>query len=64
MKRLPRQDAQRIHAWRQEMKNHLYTPIGTVDFEGFTIVDRLTPQQAEAHDMQPYPAGTKWGACW
>lgn len=64
MKRLPRQDAQRIHAWRQEMKNHLYTPIGTVDFEGFTTFDRLTPQQAEAHDMQPYPAGTKWGACW
>ncbi len=64
MKRLPRQDAQRIHAWRQEMKNHLYTPIGTVDFEGFTTFDRLTPQQAEAHDMQPCPAGTKWGACW
>ena len=64
MKRLPRQDAQRIHAWRQEMKNHLYTPIGTVDFEGFTTFDRLTPQQAEAHDMQPFPAGTKWGACW
>lgn len=64
MKRLPRQDAQRIHAWRQEMKNHLYTPIGTVDFEGFTTFDRLTPQQAGAHDMQPYPAGTKWGACW
>ena len=64
MKRLPRQDAQRIHAWRQEMKNHLHTPIGTVDFEGFTTFDRLTPQQAGAHDMQPYPAGTKWGACW
>ena len=64
MKRLPRQDAQRIHAWRQEMKNHLYTPIGTVDFEGFTTFDRLTPQQAEAYDMQPSPTGTKWGACW
>lgn len=64
MKRLPRQDAQRIHAWRQEMKNHLYTPFATVDFEGFTTFDRLTPQQAEVHDMQPYPAGTKWGACW
>ena len=64
MKRLPRQDAQRIYAWRQEMKNHLHTPIGTVDFEGFTTFDRLTPQQAEAHTMQPYPAGTKWGACW
>ena len=64
MKRLPRQDAQRIHAWRQEMKNHLYTPIGTVDFEGFTTFDRLTPQQAEAHAMRPFHAGTKWGACW
>ena len=32
MKRLPRQNSQRLRAWRQEMKNHLYTSVGTVAF--------------------------------
>lgn len=64
MNRLPRQDRQRIQAWREEMKNHLYTPIATVDFSGFTTFDRLTPEDAAHRRMQPFPAGTKWGACW
>ena len=64
MKRLPRQQCQRLEAWRKEMKNHLYTPVGTVDFEGFTVFERLTPQEAASRPMQPFPAGTKWGACW
>ncbi len=64
MKRLPRQNCQRLEAWRKEMKNHLYTPVGTVDFEGFTTFDRLTPEDAAGRPMQPFPAGTKWGACW
>ncbi len=64
MNRLPRQDRQRIQAWRQEMKNHLYTPVGTVDFAGFTTFDRLTPESAASMPMQVFPAGTKWGACW
>lgn len=64
MKRLPRQQCQRLEAWRKEMKNHLYTPVGTVDFEGFTVFERLTPQEAASRPMQAFPAGTKWGACW
>ena len=64
MNRLPRQERQRIQAWRQEMKNHLYTPISAVDFEGFTTFDRLTPEQASAQAMRPFPVGEKWGACW
>ncbi len=64
MHRLPRQDRQRIQAWRQEMKNHLYTPIATVDFKGFTTFDRLTPDNAASMPMRPFPVGTKWGACW
>ena len=64
MNRLPRQNRQRLQAWRQEMKNHLYTPVGAVEFAGFTTFDRLTPARAEAMPMQPFPAGTKWGACW
>ncbi|MGN1368891.1 MAG: alpha-mannosidase [Aristaeellaceae bacterium] len=64
MNRLPRQNRQRIQAWRQEMKNHLFTPIGTVAFSGLTTYDRLTPEQAVTLPMHPFPAGTKWGACW
>ena len=64
MNRLPRQDRQRLQAWRQEMKNHLYTPIATVDFEGFTTFDRLTPEQAASMPMRPFPVGEKWGKCW
>ena len=64
MKRLPRQDRQRLEAWRQEMKNHLYTPVGTVDFEGFTTFGRLTPESAASMEMRPFPVGEKWGKCW
>ncbi|MBR6668467.1 MAG: alpha-mannosidase [Clostridia bacterium] len=64
MNRLPRQNRQRLQAWRQEMKNHLYTPVGTVEFDGFTTFDRLTPEQAASMPMRPFPVGTKWGGCW
>jgi len=64
MKRLPRQNRQRLEAWRKEMRNHLYTPVGMVDFEGFTVLDRLTPEDAANRPMQAFPAGTKWGECW
>lgn len=64
MKYLPRQNRQRLQAWRQELKNHLYTPVGTVDFTGLTTFDRLTPETAASMMMRPFPVGTKWGACW
>ena len=64
MKYMPRQNAQRLRAWRQEMKNHLYTPMGTVEFSGFTTFDRLTPEAAAGCAVQAFPAGTRWGQCW
>ncbi len=64
MNRLPRQVRQRIDAWRKEMKNHLYTPVGRVDFAGFTTFDRLTPERAASMEMRPFPVGAKWGECW
>ena len=64
MNRLPRQNCQRLQAWRQEMKNHLYTPVGTVEFDGFTTFERLTPESAASMPMRPFPVGTKWGGCW
>lgn len=64
MNRLPRQNRQRIQAWREELRNHLYTPVDTVDFAGFTTFERLTPEDASAREMSPVPVGMKWGACW
>ena len=64
MKRLPRQNRQRIEAWRKELKNHLYTPVGDVAFDGFTTCDRLTPACAASMEMRPFSVGTKWGKCW
>ncbi len=64
MKHMPRQHRQRLEAWRGELRRHLYTPVGEVAFDGFVTCDRLRPEEAAAHAMQPFPAGTKWGACW
>ena len=64
MKRLPRQNRQRLEAWRKEMKNHLYTPVGTVGFDGFTTFERLSPESAASQPMRPFPDGTRWGECW
>ena len=64
MNRLPRQSRQRLEAWRRELKNHLFTPVGTVDFAGFTTFDRLTPESAASMPMRPFPVGEKWGKCW
>ncbi|MBR3764050.1 MAG: alpha-mannosidase [Clostridia bacterium] len=64
MKHMPRQNRQRLQAWRQEMKNHLCTPVGTVEFSGFTTFDRLTPEDAASRGMRPFGVGEKWGECW
>lgn len=64
MKYLSRQNRQRLQAWRQELRNHLYTPVGTAAFSGFTTFERLTPEAAASMAMRPFPVGTRWGACW
>ena len=64
MIQLPRQVAQRIRAWVNELPNHQYTPVGKVNFVGFTTFDRIPEAQAAAMDKHPFPAGTPWGSCW
>lgn len=64
MNRLSRQTRQRIEAWRKELPHHLYTPVDSVDFTGFTTFDRLTPEQAASLPMRPFPVGDRWGAKW
>ena len=61
---LGRQIAQRFSLWKEELKRHLYTPVGTVDFTFFSSPDTLTPGEAAARPACPAPAGTKWGGMW
>lgn len=45
---LGRQVNQRIRKWKEELKNHLYTPVGTVSFEYCIAEKALTAAEAEA----------------
>lgn len=59
-----RQFSQKFRAWKEELLKQLYTPVAQVAFEGFTTFERLTRQQAAAHEKRPFASGEKWGACW
>lgn len=61
---LGRQFRQRQRAWMEELRRHLYTPVMEVPVEGFTTMERLTPETAEKRAFRPYAAGEGWGACW
>ena len=54
----------RLDAWRSELKQHFYRPLGEVELSGFATMEHLSPQEALKGDFQPMPAGTKWGAKW
>lgn len=59
-----RQFAQRVSFFRDELKQHLYTPLCEIPFEGFLTKDRLTPEAAEKGIYSPCPEGMKWGGAW
>ena len=59
-----RQRGQRLKAWRDELKRHLWRAIDQVAFEGFVTRKRMTCEEASAYTRKPFPPGTAWGACW
>ena len=61
---MPRQFTQKLKAWKEALLEQIYTPVGLVPFEGFTTLESLTREQAEAHEKRPFKAGEKWGAKW
>ena len=61
---LGRQASQRFRMWKDELKNHLYTPVGTVSFVYCTTLGHPAPGEAEKMPLLPCPAGTKWGGMW
>ncbi|NLO82298.1 MAG: alpha-mannosidase [Clostridiales bacterium] len=54
----------RVLAWKEELTRHFYTPLGEIEWEGFTTQQQLTYHQALECDFKPMPTGTKWGAKW
>ena len=61
---LGRQVNQRIRKWKEELKNHLYTPVGTVSFEYCIAEKALTAAEAEEQPRLPAPVGMPWGKKW
>lgn len=54
----------RIDRWKNELKNHFYTRLGTVEMSGF-ITDRHIPaDEVLKWAFRPMPQGTKWGERW
>jgi len=51
----------RLNSWRNELANHFYQKLGSVEFEGFTTTDQLTPAQARKGVFEPRPVGSCWG---
>ena len=58
---LGRQIYQRFRMWKEELKNHLYTPVGAVEFSFCATMGHPTPEEAEALPRVPCPVGTRWG---
>ncbi|MHB1293875.1 MAG: alpha-mannosidase [Anaerolineae bacterium] len=54
----------RIQNWRNELPNHFYRPLGTVELEGALTMEQWTHDQAMKAPFRPMPVGTPWGAKW
>ena len=64
MYELGRQISQRFQMWKEELKNHLYTPAGTVSFRYCVTLDHPSPEEAGKMSLLPCPVGTEWGGMW
>lgn len=61
---LSREWNNRISNWLGELARHFYRPLGTIELEGFTTFERLSPEEAVGRPFLPMPPGTAWGAKW
>ena len=51
----------RLRSWTTELTKHFYHKLGSVEFEGFTTTDQLTPDEAQRGSFEPRPVGSSWG---
>ncbi len=54
----------RLKHWVNKLEMQFYTPLGPIEFTGFTTLDQLSAPQASQMNFVPMPEGTKWGAKW
>ena len=54
----------RVESWQEAMWNNLYRPLGSISLCGFTTLEYLTAEQAQAKEFKPMPPGTAWGGKW
>ena len=54
----------RLDRWQKAITGSVYSPLSPVDLLGFTTLEQLTLEQAQAHVFRPMPPGTPWGAKW
>ena len=54
----------RIDRWRDVMGTMLYSPLGSIDFKGFTTLKQLSVEEAQRGSFGEMPPGTLWGAKW
>ena len=62
--KLGRQWDTRLQIWDEAFGRNLYEQLGEISLFGFTTMERLTLEQAAAHEFLPFPKGTKWGKKW
>ncbi len=54
----------RVERWRDTMPKLFYTPIASIDFEGFVTKRQLSVEEALKGKFGKMPVGTKWGGKW
>lgn len=54
----------RLKHWNRVLQQDFYHQLGKVDFEGFSVMEQLTPEQASQGEFVPIPKNFKWGKPW
>lgn len=54
----------RLKHWTATLEKDFYSPLGSIDFEGFSTCEHLTPDQATMQGFKPIAFGEAWGKEW
>ena len=54
----------KIKFLQDNLTRRMYSPLESVEFQGFFTYDRLSLQEAEAREKMPLPEGMRWGRKW
>jgi Alpha-mannosidase len=54
----------RVKHWERTLKDDFYLPLGPIAFEGYALMDHITPAEAEKGHFKPVKEGLEWGRTW